>query len=93
MKRWVIFSSYFKSLPLGGDLREAYNQPFHLQKKRRSPALIYFVLGCQRRVALPAQTKYPTRIDILVDNHSYLTLFERSLRVRLKIKNSPAFKL
>ena len=29
-------------------------------KKRRSPALNHFALGCQRRVALPTQTKdYP----------------------------------
>ena len=65
------------------------NQPFST-KKRRSPALNPFVLGCQRRVALPTKTKDYPRIVILVDNNSYLTLFERSLRVRLS-NTTPLF--
>ena len=32
-------------------------------KKRRSPAFNHFALGCQRRVALPTQTKDVSRID------------------------------
>ena len=65
------------------------NQPSSTQK-RRSPALNPFVLGCQRRVALPTKTKDYPRIVILVDNNSYLTLFERSLRVRLS-NTTPLF--
>ena len=47
-------------------------------------------MGCQRRVALPTKTKDYPRIVILVDNNSYLTLFERSLRVRLS-NTTPLF--
>ena len=59
-----------------------YVKPTFLHKKRRLPALIHFVLGCQcaQRI-LPTQTKYPTRIVIQIVNNC------------LKIKNSPAFKL
>ena len=37
-------------------------KPTFLHKKRRSPALNHFALGCQRRVALPTQTKDYLRI-------------------------------
>ena len=37
---------------------------YSLHKKRRSPALNPFVLGCQRRVALPTKTKDYPRIVI-----------------------------
>ena len=60
------------------------NQPFP-HEKRRSPAFNHFVLGCQRRVALPTQTKYPLElslIDVLVVVNSYLATLERSLCVR-----------
>ena len=78
-------SAYFLHLPPIFCIK-----PTFLHEKRRSPALIYFTLGCQRRVAPPNQTKDYPRIVILVDNNSYLTLFERSLRVRLS-NTTPLF--
>ena len=59
-------------------LRCPLNQP-SLHKKRRSPALYPFVLGCQcaQRI-LPTQTKDYHRIV----NNSYLATLERSPCVR-----------